>query len=232
MNSDRGSDSSPGNGSPSPVPVPIPRDVHCPQCGGTRIRKPTRPLLLNAIACVICLPLTLVVCAMAFGAMFSLLALPVTAAVAIIGRNRCLSCGHRFEQSPHNAGPAATPRFPWRFHVLNIAILVVLCFIVPYAMRRSAGAGGLPDAMADLGTFMTVGFWLWVSLVYHVVLYHRLRHRLTQPLIWAVLFILPGLVVGGTMSYGLSPKVHARALLRLVFALLWRRLLVLHCLCH
>jgi hypothetical protein len=152
---------------------------------------------------------------MAFVAAVALLALPVTTCIAAVGRNRCLSCRHCFERDPRNTGGAALPGFPWRFHALNIVVLVVLCFVAPYVMRRAAGAGGLPDMMTDIGIFMTLGFYLWASLVYHLLLHSTLRRRLANRLIWAVLFILPGVVVGGKVSYDLSPKLQARALLRL-----------------
>jgi hypothetical protein len=186
----------------------------CPQCGSTSVRKPTKPLLVNIIACVICLPLTLIACAMALPAMVSLLALPITTGIALLGRHRCLSCQHRFELDPQSVGHPALPGFPWRWHALNIVILVLLCFVVPHIMRKGAGAGRLSNAMVDLGIFMTLGFFLWASLLYHLILHRMLRHRLFRPLIWAILFILPGLIIGGRVSYRLSPKVQARALLQ------------------
>lgn len=198
-----------------PASWPAPGVLRCPQCGSTRIRRPTRPLLFNVIACVICLPLMFAICAMAFGAAISLLALPVTTGLALAGRYRCPSCRLRFEREPQNAGHPALPGFPWRWHALNIILLVLLCLVAPYVMRKQAGGGRLADTMADIGTFMTVGSFLWVSLFYHLILHSALRRRLRHQLVWAILFVLPGVLVGTPVLYISLPQVRASALLRL-----------------
>ena len=48
----------PAGGPASPAPSPAAGLVHCPRCGGTRIRGRTGPLILNVIACVVFLLLT------------------------------------------------------------------------------------------------------------------------------------------------------------------------------
>lgn len=185
----------------------------CPQCGSTRVRKPTRPLLLNIVAIGIFTPLMVVVCSAVLGLLLSLLVFPVTTCIAIVGRRRCLNCGHRFEPvwARNNAG--ALTRFPWFLHTLNIFLLFLLCIIGPYFMRIRSGAGTLPDMMANAGVFITLGLLLWGSLAYHLLLYRTLRRRVTNPLIWVVLFVLPGMVGGAKVFHDSSPKVRARALL-------------------
>jgi hypothetical protein len=168
---------------------------------------------------VICLPLTFVMCAMAFAAAISLLALPVTTGIAVIGRYRCLSCRHRFEREPQSAGHPALPGFPWRWHALNIILLVLLCFVAPHIMRKQAGAGASAGPLADMeaavGLFMTLGFFLWVSLIYHLILHSARGRRFRRPLTRAVLFVLPGVLVGTLAFYESLPQVRAGALLRL-----------------
>jgi hypothetical protein len=202
-----------------PAPRPAARVVCCPQCGSTRIRKPTRPLLFNVIVCVICLPLMFVICAMAFAAAISLLALPVTTGIAVLGRYRCRSCRHRFDREPPRAGHPALPSFPWRWHALNIVLLVLLCFVAPYIMQKQTGAGASAGRLADMeaaaGLFMTLAFFLWVSLIYHLILRSASRRKLRHPLTEAILLVLPGILVGTTAFYKSLPHVRAGALLRL-----------------
>ncbi len=87
------------------------------------------------------------------------------------------------------------------------------CIVGPLVMRVRAGAGQLPDMMADAGVFVMLGLLLWGSLLYHLVLHYTLGRRVTNPLIWAVLFVLPGAVGGAKVFYDSSPRVRVRALL-------------------
>jgi len=213
MSPDAEPNSSSNNAAMHPASWAAPGVVRCPQCGSTRIRKPIRPLLFNLAACAICLPLMFSICAVAFAAVVSLLALPVTTGIALLGRYRCLSCRHRFEREPQGEGHPALPGFPWRWHALNIILLVLLCFVAPYLMRKQAGAGRLPDMMLDFRNFMTLGFFLWASLIYHLVLHYALRRRVGHPLIWAIFFVLPGIWGGANAFHRSLPIVQVRALL-------------------
>jgi len=196
-----------------PVPEEVPQAGQCPRCGSTRIRRPTRLLVINLAACAVSLSLTPLVCAMALVVLISFLALPVTTASAVVGRQRCLDCRHRFEPGRRDA--VAVPRFPWRLHALNILVLFLLCIAGPFVMRVRAGApvGGLPDMNADISRFFLFGMLLWGSLAWHLVLHHSLRRRVANPLVWAVLFLVPGVLGGGTLSFLSSPGSHIRTLL-------------------
>ena len=202
----------PRGSEPTPsVPPPSRAIARCPQCGGTHIRKRARPLVVSLVACVVCLPLTMLLCATVPGLLLALLALPVMTCIALVGRNRCLDCGHRFDPNHRDAGTVV--QFPWRFHVLNILILVVLCVLGPHVMAIRAGAERLPDMMEDIGIFMRLTYLLWGSLLWHLALYFSLRRRIAHPLIWAILFVLPGIWGGTKVFYRSLPNVRASALL-------------------
>jgi len=213
MSLERGSDLPPGSSTTPPAALPIPSPVHCPHCGSIRIRRPTRPLVLNIIACMAFLPLTLLLCAAVTGLLISLLALPVTTCIALVGRYRCLDCQHRFEPVPADPCAAASPRFPWRFHALNIVVLFLLCIAGPHLMAIKAGGGRLPDMMTNAGVFLIFGLFLWGSLLWHLALYHSLGRRVSHPLFWAILFVLPGVLGGTKVFHGSLPTVRVRTLL-------------------
>ena len=187
--------------------------VQCPHCGSTRVRHRTRPLAFNAIACGVTLALTPLLCAMAIGVLVSFLALPITTAIAAVGRNRCRDCRHRFEPGDPDPDTTVLRRFPWISHVLNIVVLLLLCLVGPLIMEIRAGAEEPGDVMAGLGLLFTFGFLLWGSLVCHLILYHSLRRKLANPLIWAALFVLPGVLVGAMVLKASLPSVKARGLL-------------------
>ncbi len=80
-------------------------------------------------------------------------------------------------------------------------------------MRFAAGGGSLPDMMTDAGVFLILGLLLWGSLAYHLALYHLLRRKVASRLVWAALFMLPGVLGGGTVFYESRPSLRVRALL-------------------
>jgi hypothetical protein len=215
MSADSEPDVPSGSEAMHPAPRRTARVVCCPQCGSTRIRRPTRPLVLNVVACIVFLLLTPVLCAMILGLLLALLVLPVTMCIALVGRDRCRDCQHRFDPEYRGVEKQMTPVFPWRLHALNILTLVAFCGVGPYLIGRRSAGGRLPDMMENAGTFMVLGFLLWASLLWHLVLYRRLRQRLANPVIWALLFVLPGVLGGMVVLYQSLPQVRAGVLLRL-----------------
>jgi hypothetical protein len=215
MSLGRAPDPPSADGRPRPAPLPIPTIACCPHCGGTRIRNRTRPLVLNVVACVVFLLLSPLVCAMILGLLLALLVLPVTTCIALVGRNRCLDCQHRFDPEFRGVASERSPGFPWRLHALNLLALLVFCGVGPYVIGLRSAGGRLPDMMENVGTFFRLGFLLWGSFLWHLVLYHKLRQKLANPLIWALLFVLPATLGGTAVLYQSSPTVHVRALLRL-----------------
>jgi len=187
--------------------------VRCPQCGGNRIRRPTKPLLVNVVACAVAFVLTPVACAMVIGVVVSLLALPFTTCIAVVGNSRCQDCRHRFKPGVLSIDRPKSARFPWVFHVVNAILLFLLCVVGPNIMRAMAGAGKLPEMTADMGRIITWGLFLWVSLAYHLVVYAVLKRRVTAPVLWAILFLLPGVALGGLVFYTSRPSLRMQGFL-------------------
>jgi len=196
----------------NPVIAPPSGMASCPRCGSTRVRSRNRPLAINGLACIITLVLTPVLCAMVIAVVVAFLALPLTTCIALVGRNRCQDCGHRFQPRARTVDESKHARFPWASHVLNALLLFLLCVVGPNILRAMAGAGKLPELMADMGRLITCGLLLWVSLGYHLVVYSTLR-RVTAPALWAILFLLPGVVLGGLVSYTSRPSLRMQGFL-------------------
>ncbi len=213
MSLNREPGSPPAGETVNPAPSPGAGIVRCPQCGSTRVRRPVRPLLLNLGACAVFVVLTPFLCVTILGVLISFLTLPVTTAIALVGGNRCRDCRYRFEPGCAGTGTAAILRFPWRLHALNIVLLFLLCIVGPHIMWAGAGGGKLPNVMADAGLFLMFGFLLWGSLAYHLVLYFSFQRKVTHPLIWAALFLLPGLLGGSLLFHNSLPRVRVGALL-------------------
>jgi hypothetical protein len=214
--SSRGRDQLPSSRPPDSALTPA-AGVRCPQCGSARIRPRTRPLAINAIACAVTLLLTPLNCAMALGVLISFMALPFTVCVAVVGSHRCRDCGRRFTPDAQAGNAAGAPRFPWRFHILNAALLFLLCVVGPHVLRARAGAGGLPDVMASMGFLFRFGFFLWVCLIYHLIVYHLLKPRVVSPWIWAALFLLPGAAFGGMTLHKASPSRAMQTLFKYAY---------------
>jgi hypothetical protein len=67
--------------------------------------------------------------------------------------------------------------------------------------------------MAEADIFVILGLLLWGSLLWHLVLYNTLKRRLVNPLLWAILFVLPGVLGGAKVFHDSLPRVRVRALL-------------------
>lgn len=170
-------------------------------------------MAINGIVCGVTLLLTGVICVMALGVLVSFLLLPITACVAVVGRNRCRDCGHRFEPAGPGVDTTVLPCFPWGAHVLNIVVLLLLCLVGPLVLEIRAGAKRPSDMTTGVGLLFAFWLLLWGSLFYHVTLYRRLRQKLANRLIWTVLFVLPGVLVGGLVFSASSPTIKMRRLL-------------------
>lgn len=211
MNMDPRPDLPPAHGPQPAASIPVPVSMSCPQCGSRRLRKRSRPLVLNVIACLVFLLASPLVGVMFLAFLLALLALPITMAIALVGRHRCLDCHHRFDPESWDADFASG--FPWRYYVLNLLALVLLCDIGPYLIALRSAGGLAPDILQGLNLFTVLGFFLWVSLAWHVLVYRKFRRRIVNPLLWGLLFVLPALLGGTAVLYGSLPQVRAAGLL-------------------
>ncbi|MBN1510296.1 MAG: hypothetical protein JW955_25840 [Sedimentisphaerales bacterium] len=147
------------------------------------------------------------------GLFASLSSLPVAACVAVVGKHRCRTCGHRFAFVRGSRPNKAAPGFLWRWCVLSFAVLFLLCVIVPMWVRARAAGTGLGLDLPVVNSIVEFGLSLWVSVIFQVVTYLALRRHLRVQLAWAVLLMLPALVMGARSVYLSQPAVRVRMLL-------------------
>ena len=214
-----------GAGSPEKA-SPDPGLVRCPKCASANVRRRSRPLLFNIGAIVLLGPflmLTFVFDSCAFGLFWLwaqillFFALPVTAAIALVGRHHCRDCRHRFVSARETDVEGITSRFPWLLLVLDIVLLVVFGLVAPGVIRARADAGRLADItnhlMTVTGATFVFGVALWASVVYQVSMHYLLRRKAWSGPLRAVVFVLPALAVGGLSIYVSLPIVRARQIL-------------------
>ncbi len=194
----------------------------CPQCGSTRISECGKPFFANAGLCLIFFVLTMCSCGQSHHVITSIVlgvlvtclyALPVTACMALVGKHRCQSCGHRFVSAGGGDENVATLNFPWGWAALSYIMLVLLCVVAPLAMRARTAGTGRNIGLAEPAAIITCGLFLWVLVIYHAMVFHGLRKHLKSRLVWVLLLVWPALVIGGRSVYLALPAVRARALL-------------------
>jgi len=148
----------------------------------------------------------------------------VTAGFALVGRHRCKSCGHRLRPMHPSEKAEAEAHFPWAFCILNGVLLLLLCIVGPIVMRAQSFDGdlhaimrflgrGLDDMMAVLSSVLVFLWSLGLSLVCQAIAYRLLKRRIRSRAIWAVLFLLPAITIGGGWFYYSTPIAQARAIL-------------------
>lgn len=104
-------------------------------------------------------------------------------------------------------------RFPRRYAVGSAVVLVLLCVVAPVVIR-SWSAGTLEaDLMALLGLVVAFGCFLCVLLVCQCAAHYALKNKIERPLVWAILFLSPAVVIGGYFTYRSLPRSRARAIL-------------------
>ncbi|UCG55877.1 MAG: hypothetical protein JSU70_13515 [Phycisphaerales bacterium] len=218
-----------GQSAGEPAPSTGFAKLRCPRCQSSRIRKRTRPFLLHAglsvllgVAAVSCfamvgsglVPLGDFPVFILFGALgISLLVLPLTAVVAIAGRDRCSSCRHRFGDAHETDQENRAWRVMLWSYVLNFVLLFGLCVVGRSVLRAQSNGGALPNIMAVAGGIFVFGFFSWGLLIYQFVLHQLLRRRITRPVVWVILFVLPAVLIGGwSLSYSLPSAQAGRIL--------------------
>ena len=207
----------------------ISETLRCPECESSLISKPIGPTLVIISIAVFVLILALGVLVRASGLekaqgvflpalAISVLAIFVTSCAAFAGRHRCLSCGHRFRSmimAKRQWMGRMGSSFPWRFVIFNAVIIFIIC-ISSRKMLELIFEGAFSTIitaiiLALIGTF----FWMLLSLGYQVLVYKIFRKRIRRDLLWAVLFILPAIVLGTSWLYVSLPTVNARRILNL-----------------
>ncbi len=199
--------------------------LHCPECKSSLIRKRIGPtlvlisvavfgilLLLRVFVLVLRLEQLQATSKLSFP--LSILAICVTTCIALFGKYRCLSCGHRFRSMFKAKRRWMGPFFLRRFVIINAALIIIFC--VSSEMLELIYNCALPIVIPRV-IFALIGssFWILMSLAYQVLLYEILKKRIRHNLIWAILFILPSIMLGISLFYVSLPTVNARRILTL-----------------
>jgi len=203
-------------GQPTTGPVSIPQipkrfsSLRCPKCDSSRIRKRSTPFLIN-IGVFIMLWFVVTLCLRWFAVslfliglrsvlfvvgIISFFALFVTASLALVGRHRCRSCGHRFRSMYETEQSKAGVRFPIRFCVLG-AVILFLTIVIGRPLIMIVSDAEYWEVVL-LGVLTSVVAWptvVGVLLIYQAVVYRFLKTRIRRGSTWATLFILPAIAI-------------------------------------
>jgi len=203
--------------------------LRCTQCGSSRIRTYGTPLLVAIVAFTFLwlMPqlvllvglvfqpewLLLVFFASIFALMFFPFVFLLTVSFALVGKHRCKDCGHHFragdeiEQIRHQA------RFPVSYSVFSAVILFLGFVVGPVVSMRVSGGIYAP---ADLKIIVLLVGWSLAAglcILHQAVVYRLLKARIRSPLKWAVLFLLPVLVLTSLGVHHYLPKVRVQKIL-------------------
>lgn len=194
--------------------------LHCPKCYSSRIRKRSTPFIIAIALFVVLLLLQVIFGALSF-IMLRVATLPfirlqmlllvttiiwpfvimATICFAIVGKNRCKSCGHRFLSMCETEQTESQDRFPLRFSLLS-ALIIFLTIVVGRQLIMMSS--GVEYWIVVLNVFMCIVAWFFifgVFLIYHALVYHFLRKRIKHNLIWATIFVLPVILLCGFLLY-------------------------------
>ena len=199
--------------------------LRCPKCESSLIRKPIGPtlVLVSVAFFVILLPLGILLRALylewvqevfLFALVLSTLAIFVTTCIALVGRHRCLNCGHRFRSMVKAKRRWMGPSFPRRFVIIN-AVLFIVIYVSSEMLKLIFHGDFSIFIVKAIFAVIASAFWILLSLGYQVLLYEILKKRIRHNLIWAVLFILPAIVPGTNRLYTSLPSVIASRILTL-----------------
>ena len=136
-----------------------------------------------------------------------------TACIALVGRHRCKNCGHRFYAGHGTEQKAGEARFPVSYSVFSALILFLGFVVGPLVSMRVSGGIYAP---ADLRIIMLVVAWSLAAglcVLFQAVVYRLLSTRIRSSLMWAVLFLLPALVLSSEGVHHSLPRVRAQKIL-------------------
>jgi len=203
--------------------------IHCPRCRSSRIRKHSKPLLMAVVAFALLwlMPqvvllvgsvfqsewLLLVFFALILALMFFPFVFLLTVSFALVGKHHCKSCGHRFRAGDESEQRSHPTRFPISCCVFSALILFLGFVVGPLVSMHVSGGIYTP---ADLRIIMLVVGWSLAAgmcVLYQAIVYRLLRRRIRSPLMWAVLFLLPALVLTSLGVHYSLPRVRAQKIL-------------------
>lgn len=203
--------------------------LHCPECGSSLIRKPIGPTLViyNVILFVSIFLLWALSFHLQLGHVSRVLLIIfvlsaftffVAVFIAFTGKHFCLSCGNDFRSM------VKTKRgwmwwvdisFPWQFVILN-TVLLVLIYILSRSMFAIFYYASFSIIIIEtIVTLISPAFWAFWSFWYQVFIFEIFKKRIKNNLLWAIIFILPAIILGANRLYNSLPTVNARRILNL-----------------
>lgn len=105
--------------------------------------------------------------------------------------------------------------FPWRFVILNAVILLVIGISSREMLRLIYRGAFSVIIMETIFAVISSAVWVFISLGYQILTYELFKMRIRRNLYWAILFLLPGIVLGTERLYTSLPTVAARRILTL-----------------
>ncbi len=94
----------------------------------------------NVAAFALSLALSFVLSFMAVAALLSFLAFPITTALALAGKRRCLDCRRHFPSGLDSPDPG-TRSFPLRLYLAVALLIFPLCLVGPCALPAARWTG-------------------------------------------------------------------------------------------
>jgi hypothetical protein len=203
--------------------------LRCPKCYSIRIREYSLPVLLTFLAfpCLLLTSLVILAIGEAFGTdrlsivLFALIlamtflpsAFLVAVSFALIGKHRCKSCGYRFRTGDESVKVEPKVRFPTVYSVLSTLFLFVSFVIWHLAIMHVSGGIYKPTDLRIIGAVVVWSFIACLCIFYQSVVYRFLRTRIKSPLTWAILFLLPAIIISSLRIHASLPGVTAQRLL-------------------
>ena len=182
----------------------------CPACQSEHVRRSVRPFLVNLAVFLgfllliwlavprldMCLGFVLCLAGLA-----SFFALFVTAAMAILGKHRCESCGHKFSARRRSPPGELAPRFPAWLSLLGAAILFLALVVGRQIILVLSGVVWWVVAIECVKGAFGWGLLAGGLLLCQALLHRFLKGRIRRAAIWAVLFLLPTVILSGMTLY-------------------------------
>jgi hypothetical protein len=104
-------------------------------------------------------------------------------------------------------------KFPWVLCILNVVVCFLACFVsrevVCSALHRDCEVVSMEAAMSGYKT----GFICIIALGYQKILFRKLKGSIKHIIIWLILFLLPGVVLGGIDFVRSTTNITAKLIL-------------------
>ena len=202
--------------------------IQCPKCGSFQIikRRIFISFFITILFLIIFLLLFELVVLLQFSKegivvsliiTFSFCILFITAWLGLVEVRRCKNCGHRFRSLYRTSHEENKVPFPWLFVFLNGIIILFICIgsreMTRHIIYRTYSFHILYILFGIFWAALSSVFPIALSLVYQAFMHLFLKKRIKNLYIWAILFLIPSILVGTDFFYYNMPKIRAAAIL-------------------